>query len=394
MHMDDPIETQKCLAMAKALFRALRGKEVDRATRQQAADYSNKLFVTPWRDETDAETQAYAQRFFAALTNMGDATSTVARWRHSFDQHDIPKSMQQAQDFISEVMRLLLHYPRDHHSFVCQRRDIRLNGVLDFPVEHPISVEFWALYITLAGSATLTVGTEQRHLGPHSIAIIAPGCKCTLTRSENAEHWSYDWLSFRSRMEWIELLDWATELTRPVAFSVTDGADFSSLTQQTERLESTTYLPGTLSERLCNNIIENILLSISIIKADTSGDEARVNPKVRDAVNFILQNYSNEITLGMIANSVSISPVRLSTLFREHFGISVIKWRDQLRLQKARELLIHSHDSIGKIANRIGYQDPLYFSRRFKAHFGEAPTRLRASQTELPAPSQGLLGAP
>ena len=81
----------------------------------------------------------------------------------------------------------------------------------------------------------------------------------------------------------------------------------------------------------------------------------------------------------MIANDASSSPSRLSALFREHFGISVIKWRDQIRMLKAKELVVHSQDPIGDIASRVGYPDALYFSRRFKDHFGVAPSHFRTA---------------
>lgn len=380
MNMDYTVDVKYRLAMAKALYMGLRGLEVDQETSELASSYSKELFISPWRDPTDYRTQAYGIRFFDALKTMGNTTKMIERWQRHFDEDNLPHSPDLARAFISDFFRIHLHYPRDYHDFVCQRRDITQSGVLDFPVEHPISVEFWAIYITISGSATLNVGNESLSLGPNSIAIIAPGCDCTLTRSDHAEHWTYDWLSFRSRMDWIELLGWATALTKPVSFNIDDPDSFACLTQQTERLESTTYTPDTLSERLCNNIIENILLSIRIFAEDVTNGGPQTNRKVQGAVDYILNHYGDEISLEMISASVNSSPGRLSTLFREQFGVSVIKWRDQIRMQKAKELIKHSNDTIGSIANRVGYPDALYFSRRFKDHFGIAPSEFRSNQ--------------
>ena len=322
---------------------------------------------------------SYASRFFKALNHIGNTTNFVDRWQKHFDQDHTPYDPQQAHTFISEFFRLLLHQPRDYHDFVSQRRDVTEGSVLDFPIEHPISVEFWAIYITVSGSATLTSGCESTALGPNSIAIVAPGCNCTVTRNEGESHWKYDWLSFRSRMEWVALLDWTTVLTKPTFFSIERPADFHGITQQIERLESTTYSPGTLSERLCNNIIENVLLSLRICAEDLDSYSTQTNTKVQGAVDFILSHYGDDISLDDIAHSVNSSPGRLSALFREHFGISVIKWRDQIRMQKARELIISTRDSIGSIAARVGYTDALYFSRRFKKYFGVSPSHFRKS---------------
>lgn len=385
MDMDNTTDLQQRLAMAKALYSGLRGAEIDLETRSLAASYSKNMWVSPWRDEADAMTRSYSRRFFAALHAMGTETRLAERWQHCFDEDNNPGNPNQARAFISDFFRVHLHHPRDYHNFVCQRRNVTNNGVLDFPIEHPISVEFWAIYITIAGSATLTVESESICLGPNSIAIIPPGCNCTLARHDSSPRWSYDWLSFRSRLDWLELLGWATELTKPVSLNIDNAASFAALTQQTEQLESTTYLPDTLSERLCNNIIENILLRIHLLAEDVTGGEFQVNRKVQKAVDFILNHYGEEITLEMIADYVNSSPSRLSALFREHFGISVIKWRDKIRMHKARELIEHSQEPIGTIASRVGYPDALYFSRRYKDHFGIAPSHSRLAQSKQAA---------
>ncbi len=379
MDMDYTVEVKYLLAMAKALYLGLRGLEVDQETREYSAAYSEYLFVSPWRDLSDSSTQVYVNRFYDDLKKMGNTTKLVDQWQEYFDEDNLPQNPDVARAFVSAFFRLHHHRQHDYHDFACQRRDITNNGVLDFPIEHPISVEFWAIYITISGSAALGVGNEIIRLGPNSIAIIAPGCNCTLARSDDTEHWTYDLLSIRSRMDWIELLDWAPALTKPVSFRIDDPNSFAYLTQQAERLESTTYVPDTLSERLCNNIIENILLSIRIFAEEVTDDGSQINRKVQGAVDYILNHYGDEITLEMIAASVNSSSGRLSTLFREQFGISVIKWRDQIRMQKAKELIIHSQDSVGSIASRVGYTDALYFSRRFKEHFAVAPSYFRAS---------------
>lgn len=377
MNMDNSTAGKEEQALARAIYCGLLGTEIDQRTRSMAAIYANNLFVSPWQDESDAVTKAYGQGFFTTLRDMEKATAMAARWGHGFTANNTPISSTVARDFLTDFFRRYLRQPRDYHHFVCQRRDIQFGGILDFPVEHPIAVEFWAIYITVAGSGTLNTQGQQFQLGPHTIAVVPPGATCTLSRDESAEHWCYHWLSFRSRLEWIELLEWAMELTRPVFFQMEDHQSYSGLIQQTEQLEATTYQPGSLSEKLCNNIIQNILIRIRLLAETEAGDSSHRNTKVQAAVDFILNNYAADIGLERVAREVNISTSRLSTLFREHFGISVIKWRDHIRMQKAKELLLHGNASIGSIASRVGYSDALYFSRRFKEHFDKTPSDFR-----------------
>lgn len=380
MDMDKTTDIETRLAFAKALYLGLSGEDIDAKTRAKAIKYSENLFVTPWKDQSDSLTQAYSQRFFGSLADMGESTSMMERWRPWFDSQGEARDPEQARLFISDFFRVQLHYPRTYHNFVCQGREVTARGVLDFPIEHPISVEFWGVYLTTAGAATLHSENGQTRLHANDLLIVPPGCICSLERAADSSHWHYHWLSFRSQLSWIELLQWATEITRPTLLQLEPGQSLEALGQQFEQLESTTYQPGTLSERLCTNIIENTLIRLRLL-ADASGREKRTRHRtVEKAVDFILSHYSEDLSLEEVAAAVSISPSRLRALFREHFGISVIRWRDQLRMQKARELLQHTEHSVKQVAALVGYPDALYFSRRFRGFCGVSPSEYRAHQ--------------
>lgn len=59
------------------------------------------------------------------------------------------------------------------------------------------------------------------------------------------------------------------------------------------------------------------------------------------------------------------------------FGQSPGRYLTERRLQEARRLLVESDLSIGEIANRLGFEDPLYFSRRFHQHAGRTASEYR-----------------
>lgn len=375
--MDNTTDIAPRMAMAKSLYCGLKGATVDAETRALSVLYSQKLFTSPWQDDADTVTAAYGERFFHALRDMDIATRLSGQWAHAFDRDNNPTDATQARAFITDFFRVHLHYPRDYHNFVCQRRSVADGGALDFAIEHPIAVQYWAVYVTLKGKGALTVNGRTTVLAPNTLTIVPPGCNCSLARHTNASHWDYHWLSFRSRLDWLELLDWAADISRPTTLQPGDAVGFAALCDQLTQLTSTTYLPDTLSERLCHNMIENSLLRVRLLAQKSTSAEEQTHSKVQAAVDYILNHYAEPISLNTIAEAVNSSPSRLSALFREHFGISVMKWRDQIRMQKAKELIHHSRQSITAIALQVGYPDSLYFSRRFKAHFGVAPSQLR-----------------
>ena len=380
MDMDNTTESHQKLGMAKALYSGLCGVEPDAESKTQAVSFSKHFFDSPWRDESDATSRAYARRFFDELPKLAKATGLLDRWKHCFDGDYNPLSTDGAHAFITDFMRAHLHYPRKYHDFVCQRLDVHVASVMDFKIAHPIAVEFWAIYITIEGDGLMSSGGTSTVLRPGSVLIVPPGASGVLSRQDTAESWHYHWLSFRSRLEWTELLEWVSALTHPFYFHVDEPGKYQPLLDQAGQLETITYMPGTLSERLCNNIIEHILIRLRMLADQGTSAGLRVDRRARVAVDYILNNYSEDISVEMIARAVNISPSRLSALFRQHFGVSLIKWRDHIRMEKAKELINNTSSLIGDIANQVGYADPLYFSRRFNDHFGCSPTKIRSSR--------------
>ncbi len=112
-------------------------------------------------------------------------------------------------------------------------------------------------------------------------------------------------------------------------------------------------------------------------------DELPENPqdifdeRVKIAANIIQQQSHLALSVEDIAKHCGLSASRLSQLFKAQMGTSLIRWRDQIRMQKACELLARSSKSIGDIAESVGYSDQLHFTKRFRICIGCTPTEYR-----------------
>lgn len=85
-----------------------------------------------------------------------------------------------------------------------------------------------------------------------------------------------------------------------------------------------------------------------------------------------------DLSLQAVAGLIGRSVDRTAHLFTEVYGKSLKVLQRELRMRKAASLLSTLADpGIKEVAARCGYEDPLYFSRVFKAHFGMPPSRLR-----------------
>lgn len=102
--------------------------------------------------------------------------------------------------------------------------------------------------------------------------------------------------------------------------------------------------------------------------------------KHRQAVEFMLQyiheNYAEEITLAELADKVYISRNYLSNIFKNTTGESFNTYLTRVRMEKAKELLMEGRMLVYEVAERVGYKNVPYFSTLFKKVTGMNPTEL------------------
>lgn len=76
---------------------------------------------------------------------------------------------------------------------------------------------------------------------------------------------------------------------------------------------------------------------------------------------------------------LNISPDRFNHLFKETVGIPPHTYVTALRMRNAKALLEDTDLPVGKISEKCGYDNPLYFTQAFRKHTGLAPTAYRAA---------------
>ncbi|MGB8451568.1 MAG: helix-turn-helix domain-containing protein [Anaerocolumna sp.] len=89
---------------------------------------------------------------------------------------------------------------------------------------------------------------------------------------------------------------------------------------------------------------------------------------------YLTQHFTEDINTQQLAEEFNFTPSYLSKLFTDYKTISPTKYIISLRIQKAKDLLSSNRDlNIKEIANFVGYEDPLYFSKVFKKETGLSP---------------------
>lgn len=93
--------------------------------------------------------------------------------------------------------------------------------------------------------------------------------------------------------------------------------------------------------------------------------------------NFIRENYDKPLTLKLLAANSYCNPTYLSHLFKEKMNISITEYINNIRIQKAKELIDITSKSITEIGMMVGFNDLGYFGRVFKNIVGVSPKEYR-----------------
>ncbi len=105
---------------------------------------------------------------------------------------------------------------------------------------------------------------------------------------------------------------------------------------------------------------------------------------VSDITAYILSNYTSpDFTVEDISKQFKISSVHLRRLFNQTLCTSPIKYINNLKLDKAKNMLKISNYSIAETAQSSGFADPYYFSRFFKKETGMTPLEYKKHSSEI-----------
>jgi AraC-like DNA-binding protein len=114
--------------------------------------------------------------------------------------------------------------------------------------------------------------------------------------------------------------------------------------------------------------------------------EGRMNLELKRVIEKVVvkiqESYMDDISLESCADEVGTNPYSLSKAFKQMVGINFIDYLTQLRIDKAKELLINSDMKINDIAEGVGYRHS-YFNRIFKKQIGVPPSQYRKLNQDI-----------
>ncbi len=129
-----------------------------------------------------------------------------------------------------------------------------------------------------------------------------------------------------------------------------------------------------LSEALAMNALERLILACFQLQP-VSNHHAH-DPRINAVCDYLNDHIDEELKVEKLASMVFLSPSRLAHLFKKIWALPFMR-REQQRINRARLLIQSTLLPIFKIAQSVGYSDPVYFTKIFRKHNGIPPAEYK-----------------
>lgn len=231
----------------------------------------------------------------------------------------------------------------------------------------------YIIHIVLEGKGRYYVGDQCYKLEKGQGFVIMPNMQTTYT-ADQENPWKYVWVGFNGE--------------RCGEYLQEFGINESHLIFQTNYLLELKEIVvemlqhgkvGSYHEFFHQGLLCHFFAYLAkdlYVEVPAEGNE-RKSYYVREAVEYIRNNYVNEITVADVADYVCINRSYLTTLFKNELGMSPQEYLMNFRITRGMELLSTTETTIENIAASCGYKNPLVFSKAFKKVNGMSPSQYR-----------------
>lgn len=160
------------------------------------------------------------------------------------------------------------------------------------------------------------------------------------------------------------------------AFIIVSGYDDFAYCREALRLQITDYILKPVDYEEFGACIDNLKIALFEKKSseESEGQEERIINKI---VRFVQNHLSEEISLSVLAEEFHFSTQYVSQLFKNEIGVNFLTYLTNIRMEKAKKLLLNTDLPIAEISEQSGYSDYRVFTKVFKKSEGVTPSQFR-----------------
>ena len=123
----------------------------------------------------------------------------------------------------------------------------------------------------------------------------------------------------------------------------------------------------------CSNYMSKLILNIADDKFDKNMNNKLFNPYIRKAIEYVHENYSQDITIDSLCNYLDINKSYFCSLFKKYTGNTFSYFLNHFRVEKSKNLLKNPNMSLLDVAVSVGFNSQNYYSSVFKKITNKTP---------------------
>lgn len=244
----------------------------------------------------------------------------------------------------------------------------------------PAARNHFLFHYVISGTGTLMANNGKGDTITYNIRsgqgfLLFPGQISTYI-ADKEKPWEYAWIEFDG-LRVKEMLDIAGfSLDNPIYHAVIKEYQESMMNEMLYIANHSNETPFHLIGHLYI-FLDALTRSVSSARLSSSGKLSEYY--IREAINYIEQNFPFDISIEDIASHCGINRSYFGKIFHESVGKTPQHFLISYRMMKAAELLKMTDLSIADVGNAVGYPNQLHFSRAFKNIYGVSPKNWRQS---------------
>lgn len=166
-----------------------------------------------------------------------------------------------------------------------------------------------------------------------------------------------------------------------MAFIIVSGYDDFSYCREALRMRITDYILKPVNYEEFGSCIDRLKIAL-YEKRKTEEQDAQEERTITGIIRYLQEHLDKEISLNILADEFHLSSQYISQLFKSEIGVNFLAYLTNIRMERAKKLLLATSLSIGEISEKCGYADYRVFTKAFKKEEGSTPSQYRRNFLE------------
>ena len=162
------------------------------------------------------------------------------------------------------------------------------------------------------------------------------------------------------------------------AFVIVSGYDDFAYCREALRLQITDYILKPVNYEEFGSCIDSLKISLFERRVSSAVEPEKQEERTITGITRYLQEHlTEEISLTVLAGQFHLNPQYISQLFKSEIGVNFLAYLTNIRMERAKKLLLSTSLPIAEVAEQSGYGDYRVFTKVFKKSEGVTPSQYR-----------------